>query len=195
MGVRAAFVSGETELSERRETLYRFKTGEITHLSGCDLFLEGYDEPSIECVAMLRPTTSRALYSQAVGRGTRRSPGKTRLLLLEFTFNSQKLKLVEPYELFTAPEYNERVRARAKSAPSEEEVDYLGRMDDAHEVEYNIKNIIERTIIPSFETVEFDPVGFAAILGVDFSPEMELLYKNRKLRGRITPKQYSSCKS
>ena len=44
----------------------------------------GYDEPRISCILMARPTQSRVLWTQAVGRGTRRHPGKERLLLYDF---------------------------------------------------------------------------------------------------------------
>ena len=48
------------------------------------LLTEGWDCPSVDCVVVLRPTKVRSLYSQMVGRGTRLSPGKKDLLLLDF---------------------------------------------------------------------------------------------------------------
>lgn len=68
------------------------------------LLTEGYDEPSIDTIVCLRPTRSRALYTQMVGRGTRLSPGKTHLAILDFLWMTGKHKLVKPTRLVTADE-------------------------------------------------------------------------------------------
>jgi len=90
----AAHLSGESKDHERADVLRRFRTGEIRRLSNCSLFGEGYDETSIDCIAMCRPTRSQPLYVQQFGRGTRPSPGKTDLLVLDFTDNSGTHDLV-----------------------------------------------------------------------------------------------------
>lgn len=106
---RAEWLSGETDPIRRATTLMKFAQGEFQHLVGCALFLEGFDEPSISCVAMARPTGSRALYAQAIGRGTRLSPqtGKADLLVLDFVGNAGKHTLISPVDIFagdmTAP--------------------------------------------------------------------------------------------
>jgi len=83
VGVNAAWISGETPQEERRETLRRFARDEIKVLANCAILLEGYDEPSVSCIVMARPIKSRALYSQAIGRGTRKHPGKQNCLILD----------------------------------------------------------------------------------------------------------------
>ena len=70
----AAFVSGKTPKDERRQITGDFAAGRFQFLCNCGVFTEGYDEPSIECVSMGRPTKSRSLYAQMVGRGTRANP-------------------------------------------------------------------------------------------------------------------------
>jgi len=67
----AAFVHGGTPPDDRRRLLAEFAEGKRDWLVNCGVFLEGFDSPRIEVVAMARPTKSRALYAQAVGRGTR----------------------------------------------------------------------------------------------------------------------------
>lgn len=82
-GVPAAMVSGSTPLDERRATLAAYSAGEVQVLVNCAVLTEGYDEPRTDCVVIARPTQSRALYAQMVGRGTRRHPDKTDCLVLD----------------------------------------------------------------------------------------------------------------
>lgn len=67
----ARFIDGKTDDLERRRTLRDYAAGKFQFLCNCAVFTEGFDEPSIEVIAVARPTKSRALYSQMVGRGTR----------------------------------------------------------------------------------------------------------------------------
>jgi superfamily II DNA or RNA helicase len=67
----AECVSGKTPKIERAEIVKKFSTGEIKVLCNVGCFTEGFDDPGVEVVIMARPTKSRALYSQMVGRGTR----------------------------------------------------------------------------------------------------------------------------
>lgn len=106
-------IDGNTDKEERGELLQRYSRGEFQYLLNMGVFLEGFDEPRIGCVAMARPTKSRALYAQVAGRGTRPLPGlvdglndpearklaiggsdKPAMLMLDFVGNSGKHKLV-----------------------------------------------------------------------------------------------------
>lgn len=81
-GFRAAEVNGQS--TDRKEVLADFDAGKYNVLCNSMLLTEGWDCPSVDCVVVLRPTKVRSLYSQMVGRGTRLSPGKSDLLLLDF---------------------------------------------------------------------------------------------------------------
>lgn len=87
-GFRAEHIDGTSE--DRREILQRLHDGEIDVLCNSMLLTEGFDEPSIDCIVCLRPTASRALYSQIIGRGTRICEGKENLLVLDFLWHSAK---------------------------------------------------------------------------------------------------------
>ena len=63
------------------------------------LYTEGFDEPSLDCVVVLRATKSRPLYAQMVGRGTRLFPGKRDLLLLDFLWHTERHELCHPASL------------------------------------------------------------------------------------------------
>lgn len=60
---------------ERKRLLGMFKAGEIQFFCNVGVATEGFDAPIAELIAIARPTKSRALYTQMVGRGTRSLPG------------------------------------------------------------------------------------------------------------------------
>ena len=96
-GFRAAEVNGQS--TDRKEVLADFDAGKCNVLCNSMLLTEGWDCPSVDCVVVLRPTKVRSLYSQMVGRGTRLSPGKTDLLLLDFLWMTDKHELCRPADL------------------------------------------------------------------------------------------------
>ena len=96
-GFRAAEVNGQS--TDRKEVLANFDAGKYNVLCNSMLLTEGWDCPSVDCVVVLRPTKVRSLYSQMVGRGTRLSPGKSDLLLLDFLWMTDKHELCRPADL------------------------------------------------------------------------------------------------
>lgn len=86
-GVRARSVDGSMEREERDRVINQFRYGEIQVLTNCEIATEGFDVPEIECVLLLRPTKSWALYTQMVGRGLRLSYGKESCLVIDCTDN------------------------------------------------------------------------------------------------------------
>lgn len=96
-GFRAAEVNGQS--ADRKEVLADFDSGKYNVLCNSMLLTEGWDCPSVDCVVVLRPTKVRSLYSQMVGRGTRLSPGKSDLLLLDFLWMTDKHELCRPADL------------------------------------------------------------------------------------------------
>lgn len=61
----------------RQQIVSDFKSGKIQFLVNCGVATEGFDAPNVKLIAVGRPTKSRALYTQMVGRGTRPLPGIT----------------------------------------------------------------------------------------------------------------------
>lgn len=81
-GMKAAHIDGTT--GPLRDSLVeRYKTGDIQVLCNVNLFTEGFDAPETDCVILLRPTQSRSLWCQMIGRGLRTAPGKTDCLILD----------------------------------------------------------------------------------------------------------------
>jgi ATP-dependent helicase IRC3 len=87
-------VYGDMSGDERKKALESLKKGEIQVVTSCGVLTEGFDEPSICCVVMARPTRSQALYIQCVGRGLRLYPGKQNCLVLDFTDQGHNLDTV-----------------------------------------------------------------------------------------------------
>jgi len=71
----ASWVCGKTDREERRRILADFAAGKLQVVCNCGVLTEGFDDPGVEVVIMGRPTKSRSLYSQMVGRSTRPLPG------------------------------------------------------------------------------------------------------------------------
>lgn len=87
-GVSAEAVSGSMKTSERNELLAKFSKGELKVLCACDLLNEGWDCPGTEVLFMARPTMSKVLYTQQLGRGMRLSEGKEYLMVFDFVDNA-----------------------------------------------------------------------------------------------------------
>ena len=75
-GIDARSITGDTSKQIRDTQLDAFKKGEYPVLLNCGVFTEGTDIPNIDCVLLARPTKSRNLLVQMIGRGMRLHPGK-----------------------------------------------------------------------------------------------------------------------
>jgi superfamily II DNA or RNA helicase len=71
----ALCIIGTTPKNIRRDGLKKFEQGGYQFLLSCGVFLEGTDLPNVSIVGMARPTKSRALYCQMIGRGLRPPSG------------------------------------------------------------------------------------------------------------------------
>ena len=144
-------VSQETPKVERRQLLQDFAEGRFQFLVNVGVLTEGFDDPSIEIVAITRPTKSRSLYAQMIGRGTRPLPGmvdgydtpherrhaistsaKSHVEILDFVGNSGRHKLVTTAEVLGGKYSDEVVeRAKKKAAESDEAVDMGEMLEEA----------------------------------------------------------------
>lgn len=82
-GFKAEALSSRTPTDERKAILQRYQDGDTQIITNCAVLTEGFDAPHTSCVVIARPTGSRVLYSQMVGRGLRLSPGKDDCLVLD----------------------------------------------------------------------------------------------------------------
>lgn len=96
-GVTAEAVSGAMKASLRQEVMERFQKGEVKVLCACDLLNEGWDCPETEVLFMARPTMSKVLYTQQLGRGMRLAEGKESLIVFDFVDNAGQFNT--PYSM------------------------------------------------------------------------------------------------
>lgn len=117
-----------------------FKAGLSDVMCNVALFTEGFDCPEVDCVILLRETKSRALWSQMIGRGLRKHPGKVDCLILDPMWVSGTHTL-QPADAFTAHEDAACKQSLGLSDPLQE-----AEMEDAAAEDRLIKRLkaIER---------------------------------------------------
>ena len=107
----AAMIAAETPSAERTAIVEKLRSGELRHVTSYEVLTEGLDVPAVECVVLLRPTTSLVVHMQMIGRGIR-PPGP--VLILDAARNC------DTHGLHTEPrEWS--LRPRDESTPKEGE--------------------------------------------------------------------------
>lgn len=127
-GVNAVAVSGSMKTSERNEWLAKFASGEVKVLCACDLLNEGWDCPQTEVLFMARPTMSKVLYTQQLGRGMRLSDGKEFLMVFDFVDNASQYNA--PYSLhrlFRLKDYHAGATVLGKKGQREAEAELYAK--------------------------------------------------------------------
>jgi superfamily II DNA or RNA helicase len=90
-GIKATSLHSKIKRDERKSILEAHRRGEIQVLTNVSILTEGYDDTSISCILMARPTKSPGLYAQCIGRGLRSHPGKEDCIIIDFTDRDHKL--------------------------------------------------------------------------------------------------------
>ena len=143
----ADWVCGATPKEDRRRKLQEFSCGQTQVMCNCGVLTEGFDEPNIKVVVQARPTKSRCLYSQQIGRGTRpmagivdgwdneiqrkkaiRDSDKPSLLVIDFVGNSGRHKLMTTADILggkVEDEVMKRALKRAKDSSAPVRMDVL----------------------------------------------------------------------
>jgi len=99
-------VSGTTRTSQRKRILEKYENGEIEVLCACDLLNEGWDSPKTQVLFMARPTMSKTLYIQQLGRGMRKHKGKDYLMVFDFIDNANMFNMpISIHRMLNIKEY------------------------------------------------------------------------------------------
>ncbi len=150
----ADYVSGKLADEDRQKRLKDFKDGRLRFLCNCMIATEGFDEPSIESVVMARPTKSRSLFVQMLGRGTRpaeeiahqlgeledaatrcamiEQSAKPFCTIMDFVGNAGRHEIVTTVDIF-GDGYEPEEIARAKELASDGEMDALEALEESRE--------------------------------------------------------------
>lgn len=97
--LRAASITGKFSYEEREPVYQQFRDGEIDCIVTVMVLTEGADFPMCDCVVLARPTRSRILYSQMVGRALRLYEGKDDALVLDLSGTARQMRLIHLAEL------------------------------------------------------------------------------------------------
>jgi superfamily II DNA or RNA helicase len=97
-GIPAAPYISETSGEERRRLLGQLANGDIRVLCTVDVFNEGADLPFVECLLFLRPTESKRIFYQQLGRGLRQYAGKSHCTVIDFIGNFHNAYKIVEYQ-------------------------------------------------------------------------------------------------
>lgn len=93
-GHSAVALTNEDSARHRQKAVQRLEAGEIEYIVTVDLFNEGVDIPALNQIVMLRNTQSAVVFTQQLGRGLRKFPGKDYVTVLDFIGNYQNNFLI-----------------------------------------------------------------------------------------------------
>ncbi len=104
-GISSASVDGRNRKNADR-VIKDYDNGDIRFLCACDLLTEGWDSPQTSILVMARPTFSKVLYTQQLGRGLRNHPGKQALYVIDVVDNyGASLNPMSLHSLLKIPGY------------------------------------------------------------------------------------------
>jgi superfamily II DNA or RNA helicase len=116
-GIAAEAVDGGMERSERDAVRTRYTAGATQVVTNAMLYTEGFDAPETSCIALVRPTRSRSLLCQMIGRGTRLAEGKRECLVLDFVpERAPSIRLATPADALSGKELPDDVAAMVREA-------------------------------------------------------------------------------
>ena len=98
----ATFEHPSRTSAPRAQSLEDLSAGKLQVICAVDVFNEGLDLPELDTVLMLRPTESRILWLQQLGRGLRKTLGDKQLTVMDYIGNHRTF-LLKPQTLFSLP--------------------------------------------------------------------------------------------
>ncbi|MCR4939323.1 MAG: DEAD/DEAH box helicase [Treponemataceae bacterium] len=118
-GYYTKYLTGENSDSERESVIQELESDEnpLQYIISVDIFNEGVDIPSVNQVVMLRPTQSAIIFVQQLGRGLRKSKGKSYVSVIDFIGNYENNFFI-PIALYGDNSYNKDNLRKAMSTGS-----------------------------------------------------------------------------
>lgn len=165
LGVKSCAISYKSK--NRAEIMERFRHGEFQLLVNSMLLTEGVDCPFVSCVLILRPTKSRSLFSQMVGRGTRLFEGKESLRVADLAYLLGEHKLVKAVDLYDNSSTPDEVVREADKLITEGKERDIGAALERAQQEFDLREElrVQRRIV-QVRTMSYDPLGVREVLGI-----------------------------
>ena len=146
-GISSAAYISTTPVRERRSLLQKLANGELKILCAVDVLNEGADIPFVECLLFLRPTESKRIFYQQLGRGLRLYAGKRHCIVVDFIGNFKNAYRIVEYNSLLPSEQND-VLPDFRNARSQKELLNLP---------LNCKVQFDQKIIDIFSSQALDP--------------------------------------
>ena len=103
-GISSVAYTGQTKKPE--EVMQQFKNKEIRFLCSCNMISEGWDYPELGILVMARPTLSKVLYLQQIGRGLRKTDTKKNVIVIDVVDEyGAMVKACNMHTIFSNPIY------------------------------------------------------------------------------------------
>lgn len=191
----AIFIHAKTDKDERKQLVRDFNAGRYQYLMNVGIATEGFDDPQTNLIIQARPTKSRSLYAQMIGRGTRticplpdgrdqaelrksliKSSGKPGLLVLDFVGNCGKHELVSSLDVLGG-DYDDDVIAEAKkkaeAAPGSDQMGLLASAQ-AELAIARAKMLADAKKAQARVKSRVEAVDLFGFIGIDFEREERL---------------------
>ncbi|KAK3390397.1 P-loop containing nucleoside triphosphate hydrolase protein [Podospora didyma] len=164
-GVDAQFVMGDTPTQERSARLDAFKNGRFPVLVNCGIYTEGTDIPNIDCVLLARPTRSRNLLIQMIGRGMRLHPDKKNCHIIDMVSSletgittSPTLFGLDPNELISEASVDDLQKLRDRREKEKARLDSKLELLAHDSLPQSTKKLASRVTFTDYESV-FDLIA------------------------------------
>jgi len=132
-GISAESVDGTDK--KRFEKIVKYMKKEVQFLCTCSLLNEGWDAPHTSVIVMARPTMSKVLYTQQLGRGTRNYPGKEALYIIDVvdSYGAQGQISNRPWSVHSLLEIQEYRKFRDMIKRDMDSWEEIAILDTTHE--------------------------------------------------------------
>jgi superfamily II DNA or RNA helicase len=167
LGLKADWVSGDDR--DRADKVRRLHSGATQILVNCALLIEGFDCPGISAIVLCRPTQSRPMFAQMIGRGTRLAKGKEDCLIVDFNYLTTKHNLVRPVELFDTTHTDIEILDIAQElVRKDKQLDLVMAVEQAEEIhrERQIVRIKARERKVKYRKISYDPLAIHEAIGL-----------------------------
>lgn len=189
-GIKAVHADSSTNLEERRKILTEFEHGKTQVLCNVNIFSTGIDVPCAEVGIMARPTKSRVLWIQQVGRLLRTHENKDFAIILDHGGNIERLgHPVEDFKAELNEETEQDIEFKTYTCPKcfyvyqakKQYCPICGAENEPLKKEIKEKEIIEAKLVEYKKFLEKneqrlkpEAVAWANFMYINFSSELNL---------------------
>lgn len=179
---------------DRASIFKRFRSGDLQVICTVDMFNEGVDIPDARLIVFLRSTSSRTIFEQQLGRGLRRHPGKSKVTVLDFVANVERINFVRELGRHVSSSHGARGSYNSigtLASPLDTEPD-SGYFDTSNfEFEYQTVELLERYeqikstgyLTGDIVVREYTKLGTVAKVAEKFNVSSTAIYKHLKRAG------------